>query len=105
MCPGEGTGRPVVRHRAARARALIEAGRAAVYSAVGDARQFVQEGGRITGDNCISLGLAGTTGFARTTSFNPFAYRDTIDFDASQQCAGPINQWRTPMSDRTRRPR
>jgi alkylation response protein AidB-like acyl-CoA dehydrogenase len=49
---------PVVRDRVARARALIEAGRAAVYAAVGDAWQFVQDGGRITGDACIPLGLA-----------------------------------------------
>jgi alkylation response protein AidB-like acyl-CoA dehydrogenase len=49
---------PVARDRVARARALIEAGRAAVYSAVGDAWRLVQEGGRITGDACIPLGLA-----------------------------------------------
>lgn len=48
----------MVRDRVARARALIEAGRAAVYAAVGDAWQLVQEGGRITGDACIPLGLA-----------------------------------------------
>lgn len=53
---------PVVRDRVARARALIEAGRAAVYSAVGEAWQFVQEGGRITGDKCIPLGLAASFG-------------------------------------------
>jgi alkylation response protein AidB-like acyl-CoA dehydrogenase len=51
-----------VRDRVARARALIEAGRAALYSAVDDAWQFVQEGGRITGDNCISMGLAASFG-------------------------------------------
>jgi alkylation response protein AidB-like acyl-CoA dehydrogenase len=53
---------PVVRDRVARARALIEAGRATLHSAVGDAWQFVQGGGRITGDNCISLGLAASFG-------------------------------------------
>jgi alkylation response protein AidB-like acyl-CoA dehydrogenase len=49
---------PVMRDRIARARALIEAGRATVYSAVGDAWRLVQEGGRVTGDDCTSLGLA-----------------------------------------------
>jgi alkylation response protein AidB-like acyl-CoA dehydrogenase len=49
---------PVVRDRVARARALIDAGRATLYAAVDDAWRFVQEGGRITGDACIPLGLA-----------------------------------------------
>ena len=53
---------PVARDRVARARALIEAGRATLYSAVDDAWRFVQGGGRITGDNCISLGLAASFG-------------------------------------------
>jgi len=53
---------PVMRDRVARARALIEAGRAALYSAVDDAWHFVQAGGRITGDACISLGLASSFG-------------------------------------------
>ncbi|MGH2587690.1 MAG: acyl-CoA dehydrogenase family protein [Dehalococcoidia bacterium] len=49
---------PVVRDRVGRARALIDAGRAALYAAVDDAWRFVQAGGRITGDACIPLGLA-----------------------------------------------
>ncbi|MGH2583354.1 MAG: acyl-CoA dehydrogenase family protein [Dehalococcoidia bacterium] len=53
---------PLVRDRVARARALIDAGRAAVYAAVDDAWRFVQEGGRITGDACIPLGLASSFG-------------------------------------------
>jgi alkylation response protein AidB-like acyl-CoA dehydrogenase len=50
--------RPVVHDRVARARALINAGRSAIYSEMEAAWQFVQGGGRITGESCIPLGLA-----------------------------------------------
>jgi alkylation response protein AidB-like acyl-CoA dehydrogenase len=54
--------RPIVHERVARSGALISAGRAAVYAAMDDAWQFVQGGGRITGDACVPLGLASSFG-------------------------------------------
>src|SRR6185312_9215138 len=47
--------RAVVQDQVARARAMIEAGRAAVYQSVGDAWEYVNSGPRITTNEGISM--------------------------------------------------
>lgn len=54
--------RSVVQDQVARARAMIEAGRATVYQSVGDAWAFVQSGPRITTNEGISMALASSFG-------------------------------------------
>lgn len=51
-----------VQERAARSRALIEAGRATVRSAVGDGWEAAQDGPRISGTAGVSIGLAAAFG-------------------------------------------
>jgi alkylation response protein AidB-like acyl-CoA dehydrogenase len=51
--------RPVVQERAARARALIDAGRRNLYAAVGEAQEFIKSAGRIDLDRGINLAMAG----------------------------------------------
>jgi alkylation response protein AidB-like acyl-CoA dehydrogenase len=51
-----------VQDQVARARAMIEAGRAAVYQSVGDAWEYVQSGPRITTNEGISMALASSFG-------------------------------------------
>ncbi len=50
--------RATVQERVARARALIEAGRNTIRGSVADAWASVQDGPRITGPSCVSMGLA-----------------------------------------------
>jgi alkylation response protein AidB-like acyl-CoA dehydrogenase len=54
--------KPTAQDRVARARALIDAARSYVYTAVEDAWAFVQSGRRITVVQGVPLGLAGTFG-------------------------------------------
>jgi alkylation response protein AidB-like acyl-CoA dehydrogenase len=54
--------RAVVQDQVARARAMIEAGRAAVYQSVGDAWEYVNSGPRITTNEGISMALASSFG-------------------------------------------
>jgi indole-3-acetate monooxygenase len=54
--------RSVVQDQVARAQAMIEAGRAAVYRSVEEAWQYVQGGQRITAKEGVSMGLASSFG-------------------------------------------
>ncbi|MGD9934878.1 MAG: acyl-CoA dehydrogenase family protein [Dehalococcoidia bacterium] len=54
--------RATIQERAARARALIEAGKASVYTAVGAAWEAVQDGPKVTPAEGISMGLAAAFG-------------------------------------------
>jgi alkylation response protein AidB-like acyl-CoA dehydrogenase len=50
--------RATVQERVARAQALVQAGRHTIWATVADAWAAVQEGGRITGERCVPMGLA-----------------------------------------------
>jgi alkylation response protein AidB-like acyl-CoA dehydrogenase len=52
----------VVRDQVARARAMIEAGRATVYQSVTDGWEYVQGGARVTAAEGVSIGLAASFG-------------------------------------------
>ncbi|HZQ37199.1 MAG TPA: acyl-CoA dehydrogenase family protein [Dehalococcoidia bacterium] len=54
--------RPVVQDQVARARAMIEAGRATVYQSVEEAWEYVNSGPRITTNEGISMALASSFG-------------------------------------------